>query len=931
MAAMTPERWARVQAIFEGAVALPPGGRDAYVAAECGADADLRHRVDRLLAADAAEQAAPADPAIHDAVRLAVDDLARAQEAVATLSRVGPYRIVREIGQGGMGAVYLAERDDDEFRQQVAIKIIRGLLDPERVRRFRAERQILAVLDHPNIARLLDGGTTAEGLPYLVMEYVEGVPIDQYADAAALSISDRLRLVGAVCDGVSHAHRALVVHRDLKPGNILVTADGVPKLLDFGIAKLLDEASPDAGLVTGPAMRLLTPDYASPEQVRSGRVTTATDVYAIGILLYELLTGRRLYRFRSMTSTEIERVVCDVEPVRPSLAVEEAAEGEDGVLEARAARRQTRPRRWAAQLAGDLDTIVAMALEKDPARRYSSVEALAEDLRRHRDGRPVNARPATIRYRTRRFVSRHRWGVATAALFLLLIAGASAGLVVQAARIAEERDAAALERDTAEQVSGFLIELFQVSDPSQARGNEVTARELLERGAERVDRELAAQPAVQGRIMHTIGEVYRSLGLFDESQAMLTRALEVRRTAAGGPSLEVAQSLNAAGEILRDRGRYDEAEALLDEALVMRRALVAPPHADIADSLNDLGLLYSQQGKYDAAEPLLVDAVTMWRATLGEDHPQVAIALSNLALLERHRSRYDEAERRFREVLEIRRRRLVTPHPQLANTLMALGQVLNLKGDFAEAEGPMREALAMRIALLGEDHHLVGSSQNNLAFLLHDLGRLDEAEPMYRAALAISVTRLGPDHPEVGVTTNNLGALMEARGDHVEAERLFREALRIRRAALGARHPAVARGLHNLGRALHALGRTAEARPLVQEALDMRRDLLGERNAETAISIALMAGLDAAQGRMAEADAGYRHALALQRELLGEDHLTVAITLVSYGAMLQRTGRAAEAEPLARDAVAIRTARLPDGHRLRREAEALLGEVQAAR
>ena len=432
---MTGERWARVQELFEAAMPLPAAERPAHVRAAADDDEMATLVLSMLEASD--NDAGEIERAVGDAIHSVT-----AAAAGPVEQRLGPYRIVSAIGQGGMGTVYLAERADGAFEQRVAIKVVRGLLDQDRVRRFRAERQILASLQHPNIARLVDGGTTDDGWPYLVMEYVEGTAIDTYAREHELSVVERLDLFLVVCEAVGHAHRHLIVHRDIKPSNIIVTPDGTPKLLDFGIAKLLDSEDPEMSARTMTGMRLLTPDYASPEQVRGDAVTTATDVYALGVLLFELLTGKRPHTFRTLTAQEIERVVCDTDAPRPSTI--------------------------SPGLAEDLDIIVGTALNKDVEHRYLSVETLVEDLRRYLEGLPIHARRATWWYRARRFASRHRWEVAVASLFVLMLIGFSVLVTIQAARVARERDVAQQERDAAEQVSSFLVGLFEVSDPSQS-------------------------------------------------------------------------------------------------------------------------------------------------------------------------------------------------------------------------------------------------------------------------------------------------------------------------------------------------------------------------------------------------------------------------------------------------------------------------------
>ncbi len=683
---MTPERWAAAQKLFEEAIAFPVDARAALVDREAP-DRELAELVHGLIAADVEEHAGrPLVAVITDAVA----------EATVTppqpLERLGPYRLVKMLGEGGMGAVYLAERDDDEFLQQVAIKVVRGLLDPERVRQFRAERQILAWLEHPNIARLLDGGTTPEGRPYLVMEQVDGVPIDQHCDTEQLSVEDRLRLFLEVCDGVSHAHRSLIVHRDIKPSNIMVTAEGVPKLLDFGIARLAFEGAPDAPVPSHG--RMLTPDYASPEVVRGEHVTTSADVYALGVLLYELMTGARPLRFATMTSAEIERVVCHVTPSRPSAAAVEPMPRTPKPGERARVRRLTTSR-LSARLAGDLDAIIGMALHKSPTERYASVEALTADLRRHLDHRPVRARETTWRYVAARFGARHRWGVGAAGLLLVVVVTAAVGFSMQAARLADDRDRTARERDTAQQVVSFLTGLFAVSNPDRHASGPITARELLDRGAERLDTELAGQPIVQARLLGTIGTLYGGLGIYDRSAALLERGLELRRLTLGREHEETATSMEDLAEAYRQLARLEEAETLHREALALKRKVGAPP-SSVASSLNNLGLTLSDRGRHTDAEPLLREAIDTWRSHEGPTAEAVAVGLNNLGAILRLQGRLDDAVPVLEQAIAIRRQRHGNRHPGLAQVLDHLGQVFNAKGEFGRAEPLLREALALR-------------------------------------------------------------------------------------------------------------------------------------------------------------------------------------------------------------------------------------------
>ncbi|HEY9231040.1 MAG TPA: serine/threonine-protein kinase, partial [Blastocatellia bacterium] len=544
---MTPERWRQAKALLEEALAHDPAARAAWLAEACKGDAPLRQEVESLIASYEEDRDFMEAPAV------AAPSLAGAAPAPEG-RMVGPYRLIREIGHGGMGTVFMAARADDQYRKRVAIKLVRRGMDSEQIlARFRSERQILASLDHPNIARLLDGGTTDDGLPYFVMEYIEGQSIDRFCDEHKLTTVERLRLFRTACSAVHFAHQNLVVHRDLKPSNILVTPDGTPKLLDFGIAKLLKpELYAQTLTPTATSLRPMTPDYASPEQVKGTPITTASDVYSLGVLLYELLSGHRPYQIKSYTPVEIEKVICEQEPERPSAAIGRTVttQSADGTLtpETVSRPREGQPERLRRKLKGDLDNIILMALRKEAQRRYSSVEQFSEDLRRHLEGLPVIARKDTFAYRAGKFVSRNKVAASVALAFVLLLAVSLVIIVRQSVR-------AARERDKAQQVAQFLAEIFKVSDPGESRGASVTAREILDKGAERIDRELSGQPEVQATLMATIGQVYESLGLYDDAARMLETALNTRLALFGREHPDVAESMLSLAILNYDRSR----------------------------------------------------------------------------------------------------------------------------------------------------------------------------------------------------------------------------------------------------------------------------------------------------------------------------------------------------------------------------------------
>ncbi|PYQ59153.1 MAG: hypothetical protein DMF53_19250, partial [Acidobacteria bacterium] len=702
-------------------------------------------------------------------------------EELAEGQRVGPYRVVREIGRGGMGAVYLAVRADEEFDQRVALKLVGLGSAAEIVRRFRAERQILAHLDHPNIAKLLDGGTAEDGRPYFVMEYVEGRPIDEYA--GKLPLRERLALFREVCAAVHFAHQNLIVHRDLKPGNILVTADGVPKLLDFGIAKLLDPGRSDPGL-SDLGLRPMTLQYASPEQVRGEPITTASDVYSLGVLLHVLLTGRSPYAAAADDRPALERAILQGETVRPSQAV--------------ATREEAR------RLAGDLDTIVLRAMDPEPGRRYASAEQLAADVQRHLDGLPVLARKNTASYRLDKFVRRHKAGVATAAAVLLLVLGFSVTVTLLWQRAQRERDRAAA-------VSDFLEDLFARADPSQSRGETVTVREALDRGRQQIAGGLQAAPETRASLMETMGRVYRSLGLHDQARPLLEESLRIRRRTGQDPVAVASNEINLA-LALQEMGKRDEAEPLLRDGLEILRRQGATATLDYAAGLNNLGGLLKERGDYKAAEALFREALSLKQRIPRSDR-EVARAYNNLGDVLYAQGDIAAAEPYLRTGLAIRRRLFGgEPHPELATSLSNLASLLEAKGERSEAKALYREALAMRRKLYDNQGTKVAQSLGNLAFVLLAEGRPAEAEPFAREALALKL----PNDFYRAVFLRHLAASLAGQGRGREAEPLAREALAIFRFSKSESSRWRTPDAESvLGSCLAAQGRYAEAEPLL--------------------------------------------------------------------------------------------------------------------
>jgi serine/threonine-protein kinase len=840
--------------VFREALRLDPEEWSSLLQRSCGTDRALREEVRALL--DAHRQAG-------DFLEQPASGGSEGSPDVPTRDRyvgreIGPYRLVRRLHRGGMGAVYMAVRVDEEFQSRVALKVLHpGMHSEDFIQRFRAERQILAALNHPHIARLLDGGTSEDDLPYFVMEYVEGRPIDEYCDANLLSTRQRLELILAVCSAVQYAHRNLVVHRDLKPSNILVTAEGVPKLLDFGIAKLLNpELSSPRLAPTATALRLMTPAFASPEQARGEPITTAADVYSLGVLLYCLLTGHHPYRLDGRSPAGVARVICEQEPETPSTVVlrrEEIPEPEGGTTtvtpEAVSKTRDGSPARLQRRLAGDLDNIVLMAMRKEPSRRYGSVEQLAEDIRRHLDGRPVLARKHTFWYPLGKFVGRHRIGVAATAAFVAACLGFGIVMAAQRTQVARERDRAREALSRAELVTEFLIGLFETSDPFREPGEPVSAEEILRRGSRRLELGLQEEPETRVRLMATIGLIYSTLGDYVAAETHYRKALEISRELERGDPLLEAEILGGLATVLQRRGEYGPAEDMLRDSLRMRREL------------------------------------------LGNDHPEVGVSLARLADLMWARRKLDEAEKLAREALRIGREGFDQGRPLTADSLFILANIRDARGDHAAAESLFRESLGIRREHFGADHPVVGQSLGAVGYILWVRGKYREAEPFFRQALSIRRKHLGDDHPQVGISLNNLGSLLERTGEYAEAEGLLEEALTILRRRLGDAHPNVAAALRNLAGVLRHLGRLDEAEALLLEALAICRNRPPEEEVNLGHVLRALARVVAAKKEYARAESLIQEAISIfDRTLSKEDRrrLTAQGVLAECWIGLQR-------------------------------------------
>ncbi len=734
--------------------------------------------------------------------------------APEALQRIGPYRLLQTLGEGGMGIVYVAEQVEP-VRRRVALKIMKLGMDTKQVvARFEAERQALAVMEHPNIAKVLDGGASETGRPYFVMELVRGVPLTEYCDVHRLSTRDRLALFLPVCHAVQHAHQKGVIHRDLKPSNVLVAVQDdrpVPKVIDFGIAKAISQPLTEHTLVTEYGMAMGTPAYMSPEQAEmSGLdVDTRTDIYSLGVMLYELLVGRLPLdpAELGMPAFLARLVMRDSTPPTPSVRVSTLG----GDRKAIASSRRTEAAALRKELKGDLDWIVMKAMEPDRTRRYDTVNGLAMDLRRYLADEPVVARPPSATYRFGKFIKRHRAAVVagTAALAALVIGTtlATVGLI----RATRAEAATRQEAETVRQVADFLVGLFRVSDPSEARGNTITAREILDQGARRITSELGDQPAVQARLMQTMGEVYSELGLYNAARPLLDQALALREKLPGSSRLEIASSLVDLASVARRQGTFAQAESLYTRALAIREAALGPNDPQVAAALNGLGGLLLTEGKYAEAEPIFKRAMQIREKALGSDAPDLASTVRNLGSLYWAQGRYADAEPLLQRALRIYERAYGPDHLEVAASLNNLGALYWSEKEYAKAEPLYARAQRIYEKMLGPDHPNVAAVLNNLGELAWAQQQYAKAEPLFRRALTIKRKVLKPDHPSIAISENGLANVLRDEGRYREAETLYQRALALRERVLGAHNTSVAETLRDYATLLRRTGRGGEA------------------------------------------------------------------------------------------------------------------------
>ena len=816
------------------------------------------------------------------------------------------YRECRVIGSGPTSIVYEAQQHEP-VRRTIALKILRRDTDSkEAVARFQRERQALAMMDHPHIAQIYDAGIH-QGRPFFVMELVQGaMPITDYCDDRRLTIQDRLTLFMAVCEAIHHAHQKGVIHRDLKPTNVLVTETGgkhIPKVIDFGIAKAIGAPLTEDAEETKQGLVIGTLWYMSPEQLSGPNVDTRTDIYSLGVILYELMVGvhplagverpRDVYKVRRLIET--------TDPSPPSKRFRGLRKEQGRIAE----KRRVTPESLRRQVKGDMDAIVNKAMAKARDRRYESAQDLASDVQRHLDHQPVLAQVPNAVYVARKFVRRHKAGVTVAVSLVVAIMVGLALATVGMVRARQAEAVAAREAETAREVSAFLIGMFRQSDPIEARGEAITAREILDRGAERLNAELLEQPLTRARLLSVIGTVYMDLGLYEPASQMFQTALAVRREIYPDGHPDLAEGLNFLGGLAFRRGNYIEAEKHWLEALDIRERTLDDLHPDRAQSLTNLGALNAVRGKHDAARSLFSRALTIWDSILPADDPRLASTRNNLANLYWAEGQLDDAESLYRRALAVQDSVLGPDHPDVAMTLNNLASVNSDQGKYANAEPLLQRALAIREQNLEADHPDVATSLHNLALLYLRQGWYRDAEPLFERSLIIREAALGPEHHYVAQNLNNIGRLYlrEARFD--EAEAVLLRALAIRESVLGTEHPEVAASLVNLGELALIRDDQPAAESSFVRALAIQAPAVRRANPAMAEAFSGLARLYARQAKHREADSLFRRVLSIREETFGPEHPLVGETLMQLAELLRQMQRVDEAARLEDRAAAI--------------------------
>ncbi|NGP88231.1 serine/threonine-protein kinase [Fodinibius halophilus] len=892
---MKQHQWKKVNKIVDTALDLDKKERATYIEERCKDDKELKQQVTQLLASiekSGTENflGTPETYLSDIAGELSPGDAPMASSMIG--QQVGNYSLHELIGHGGMGSVFKGERADEAYKKEVAVKILRrGMDTPSNIARFKRERNILANLDHSNIARLLDGGLTEEGLPYLVMEYVDGTPLLEYCNKHQLSVEKRLALFEQVCFAVQHAHQNAIIHRDLKPSNILVNTQGDVKVLDFGIAKLIEPDDEGASFQTRTGARMLTLGYAAPEQLASQTITTATDSYVLGILLYELLAGVHPFEMDEKSFVEIEEQIREQRPYSPSQRFSDLSTNNQQQI---AEKRKTSPATLVKTLKGDLDAIVMKALRKEPNSRYSSAEQLLEDLNRQKTNLPIIAREDTFRYNASKFIKRHKTGLSVAAGFVLLLIGFTAFYTWQ---IAQERNKAQLEARKSQEVSTFLTDMFRASDPTFNPKDTVTAATFLKRGQERVE-QLDGQPEVQAELLRVIGRAHIHIGNYDKAKKPLYRSLSIRKRIFQNPHSEIASSLREAGYLQRKIGNFAEAESLSREALDIQLATLGPDHKNTVKTQSQLAFVLSRQGKYKAADSLYAETLPKQRKLLSTYHPNIGTTLSDWALTLRQLGKFQKADTLKQQALEVWEQNYGRIHPQILQGLNDLAVVKEKMGNFAAADSLYQEALEINDKLYDKATPSTAQLLNNIGTTNIKAGRYEDAEPYLKKALDMRKELLRPNHPSMAESYINLGRLYVDQNKFAKAQPLIQKALKIDTEQHGKNHPYVAGDLRNLGFIAKQRGQYELAERHFKRSLEIMKKTLSSDHPSVAVSLASLGKVYLLQGNHEKAKPLLQEALEIRQKKFDQGDVRIAQSQVPLGATFIKSNNYEEAEKL---------------------------------
>jgi serine/threonine protein kinase len=881
---MTPERWSRVKEVLADALECARGDRASLLEQACGGDEELRAEVDSLIAA------------YEKADSLPLQGWSAAFGGSLEMpASIGPYRLERELGEGGMGQVWLAEQTEP-VRRHVALKLIRaGLYDRQATQRFLAERQSLALMNHPAIAKVFDAGATQAGQPFLVMEYVDGPPITEYCDRKALNVIERLRLFQLVCEGVQHAHQKAIIHRDLKPSNILITeVDGnaQPRIIDFGVARgvsrdvAVDARFTQVGTLVG------TVGYMSPEQadLDGADIDTRSDVYSLGVILYELLVGTLPFDPKQLSSFESRHRLRDATAPRPSTRLDT---GDASTLTA-AKNRNTETPHLIRQLHGDLDLIALKALEKDRDRRYATPSALAEDIGNYLRNEPVSAHAPSIGYRTRKYLRRHRVGVGIGVVGAALLVGF---VFVQTIQLRNTR----IERDRADRVIGFMTNIFKLPNPSEARGNSVTAKEVLDQSSREIEADVTLDPMLRFELMNVMAETYLSLGLYSRAHALAQHVVENQTKAFGADDPKTLESMRQFGSILAAEGRIVDSETLLRQTIERQSRVLGADDLATLQTKHELAFLLDRGAHHAEAEKIERQIIDTESKTLGTNDPKTLRSMNNLASALSGQSRFDEAEPLFRQVLERSRRSLGPRHPETLAAMQAIANMLSEQGRYDEAEVMYREELALQQQVLGPDHPKTASTITTLAnTVVRGADRKPEAEALYRKSLGILQRVAGPDNAFTSRAQEGLANVLMSEGNYPEAETMFRAVLESRQRRLGPDDTDVLITQYNLCVLMNHEQRYAESEQLIRQTLQQQMRVLDKDDPDTLASETLLAEILRQQDRPEEAIPIARQAYDTQLRVLGPQHIDTQDSLLELSRSLLLRGRYAEAQALYR-------------------------------